>query len=131
MKPGEVLVNRPSIQNPLIIADDIPALAMAEIEERSSYFKGFSTYVKPYRVYYNAQLVSHVLGYVGYISQEQYDRFSEEYPDKYYTRSDIVGIMGIESAAEPLLRGVSGLISREVDESGRTTAFTIERPPGP
>ena len=127
----EVLVNRPSIQNPLIIADDIPALAMAEIEERSSYFKGFSTYVKPYRVYYNAQLVSHVLGYVGYISQEQYDRFSEEYPDKYYTRSDIVGIMGIESAAEPLLRGVSGLISREVDESGRTTAFTIERPPVP
>ncbi|MDI9514445.1 MAG: penicillin-binding transpeptidase domain-containing protein [Bacillota bacterium] len=127
----EVLVNRPSIKNPLIIADDIPALAMAEIEERSSYFKGFSTYVKPYRVYYNAQLVSHVLGYVGYISQEQYDRFSEEYPDKYYTRSDIVGIMGIESAAEPLLRGVSGLISREVDESGRTTAFTIERPPVP
>lgn len=127
----EVLVSRPSIQNPLIIADDIPALAMAEIEERSSYFKGFSTYVKPYRVYYNAQLVSHVLGYVGYISQEQYDRLSEEYPDKYYTKSDIVGIMGIESAAEPLLRGVSGLISREVDESGRTTAFTIERPPVP
>jgi len=127
----EVLVNQPSIQNPMIIADDIPALAMAEIEERSSYFKGFSTYVKPYRVYYNARLVSHVLGYVGYISQEQYDRLSQEYPDKYYTKSDIVGIMGIESAAEPLLRGVSGLISREVDENNRTTAFTIERPPVP
>jgi len=127
----EVLVSRPTIQNPLIIADDIPALAMAEIEERSSYFKGFSTFVKPYRVYYNAELVSHVLGYVGYISQEQYEKLSKEYPDKYYTRSDIVGIMGIESAAEPLLRGVSGLISKEVDESGRTTAFTIERPPVP
>lgn len=127
----EVLVTRPSIQNPLVIADDIPALAMAEIEERSSELKGFSTYVKPYRVYYNAQLVSHVLGYVGYISQEQYDTLSEQYPDKYYTKSDIVGIMGIESAAEPLLRGVSGLISKEVDESGRTTAFTIERSPVP
>ncbi len=127
----EVLVNRPTIQNPLIIADDIPALAMAEIEERSSYFRGFSTFVKPYRVYYNAELVSHVLGYVGYISQEQYEKLSKEYPDKYYTQSDIVGIMGIESAAEPLLRGVSGLISKEVDESGRTTAFTIERPPVP
>ena len=73
----EVLVNQPSIQNPLIIADDIPALAMAEIEERSSYFRGFSTYVKPYRVYYNPRLVSHVLGYVGYISEEQYGRLSK------------------------------------------------------
>ena len=127
----EVLVNQPSIQNPLIIADDIPALAMAEIEERSSYFRGFSTYVKPYRVYYNPRLVSHVLGYVGYISEEQYGRLSKEYPDKHYTKSDIVGIMGIESAAEPLLRGVSGLISKEVDENNRTTAFTIERPPVP
>lgn len=127
----EVLVNRPKIQNPLTIADDIPSLAMAEIEERSSYFKGFSTFVKPYRVYYNARLVSHVLGYVGYISQEQYEKLSREYPDKYYTTSDIVGIMGIESAAEPLLRGVSGLISKEVDENGRTTSFNVERAPEP
>lgn len=127
----EVLISQPSIQNPLIIADDIPELAMAEIEERSSEFKGFSTYVKPYREYYNARLVSHILGYVGYISQDQYEQLSKEHPDKYYTTSDIVGIMGIESAAEPLLRGVSGLISKEVDENGRTTSFTIQRPAVP
>lgn len=127
----EVLVNQPKIENPLIVADDIPALAMAEIEERSSYFKGFSTFIKPYRVYYNARLVSHILGYVGYISQEQYEKLSKEYPDKYYTNSDIVGIMGIESAAESLLRGVSGLVSKEVDENGKTTSFNIERAPVP
>lgn len=127
----EILINQPSIQNPLTIADDVPDLAIAVIEEKNSEFKGVSSFIKPYRVYYDAELVSHVLGYVGQISPDQYKTFLTEYPDKFYTNSDIVGIMGIESAEEPLLRGVSGLTSKEVDESGRTTAFTIERPPVP
>ena len=127
----EILLNKPSISNPLIIADDVTNLAMSEIEERSSELKGVSTFIKPYRVYYDAELVSHVLGYVGYISPEKYSRLSLEYPKKYYTGSDIVGIEGIESAIEPLLRGVSGESTKEVDESGRTTGFTIERAPVP
>lgn len=127
----EILMNRPTIENPLIIADDIPNLAMSEIEERSSEFKGVSTFIKPYREYYDAEVVSHVLGYVGAISSEQYDSFLTKYPDLHYANSDVVGKAGIESAAEPMLRGVSGLVSKEVDESGRTTMFSIERPAVP
>jgi len=127
----EILVNQPTISNPMIIADDIPNLAMTEIEERSAYFAGFSTFIKPYREYYDAEVVSHVLGYVGLISPEQYEKFQEEYPDLHYSNSDIVGKLGIEAAAEPLLRGVNGVVAKEVDKSGRTTMFSVTREPVP
>lgn len=127
----EILVNQPSIQNPIIIADDVSSLAIAVIEEKSSEFKGVSTFVKPYRVYYDAGVVSHILGYVGQISPELYNKLFTKYPDKHYTNSDIVGLSGIESAKEQLLRAVSGETSKEVDENGRTTAFSIDRQPVP
>jgi penicillin-binding protein 2 len=127
----EILVSQPTIKNPMTVADDVPVLAMAQIEERNNEFKGISSFIKPYRVYYNAELVPHILGYVSAIQSEQYKTFTKLYPDKYYTNSDIVGTSGIEASAELYLRGVSGKVFKEVDENGRTTSFSILRQPVP
>ena len=61
----EILRNQPRLNNPMLLAQDIGETAMSEIEDRSDEFRGVSTYVMPYRVYYNPQTVSHLLGYVG------------------------------------------------------------------
>ncbi len=132
----EILLSRPQINNPLILADDISVSTMSELEERSSELRGVTTFIKPYREYYeNAALVSHVLGYVGGISKDELGQFNTEIEkDKNgvpYTANDIVGKMGIESAAESLLRGVSGQTFREVDENGKTTTSYLERAPDP
>lgn len=61
----EILKNQPKLNNPMLLAEDVDVVAMSEIEERSPEFRGVTTYVKPYREYYEAETVSHLLGYVG------------------------------------------------------------------
>ena len=59
--------------------------------------------------------ISHVLGYTGFISPEEY----AEKRTEGYRRTDKLGKQGIESTHEELLRGVSGTRSSEVDALGR------------
>lgn len=128
----EILLSQPQINNPMILAEDISAETMSELEERSSELRGVTTFVKPYRVYYeSASLLPHVLGYVSEISADDLARFNEELKDDEdsvpYSAGDIVGQMGIERAAESLLRGIKGKTFSEVDENGRTTSYYTER----
>lgn len=132
----EILVSQPQINNPLTIADDISVETMSELEERSFKLRGVTTFIKPYREYYeNARIISHVLGYTGVISQEEMEKYNKELESVEesvpYIASDIVGKMGIESAAESILRGVRGQTFREVDENGKTTTSYLERPAVP
>lgn len=128
----EILLSQPQLNNPMILAEDISVEVMSELEERSSEFRGVTTFVKPYRVYYEAaSLLPHVLGYVSEISADDLAKFNEELKDDEnsvpYAAGDIVGQMGIERAAESLLRGIKGKTFREVDENGRTTTSYTER----
>lgn len=132
----EILLTQPQINNPLILAEDISITTMSELEEKSSELRGVTTFIKPYREYYdNAKIISHVLGYVGYISAEELNNYNEELKkvggSVSYNASDIVGKMGIEKAAESILRGVRGETFREVDENGKTTTSFLERAPVP
>lgn len=132
----EILISQPQISNPLLLADDISVETMSELEERGNELRGVSTFIKPYREYYdNAAIISHVLGYVGIISGDGLDKYNEELKaikgSVPYASSDLVGKMGIESAAEPILRGVKGETFREVDENGKTTVSYLKRPAVP
>ena len=132
----EILVNQPQINNPLTLAEDITNETMSKLEEMSSELRGVTTFIKPYRVYYeSAKILPHVLGYVGVISSEEYQQYNQQIKDQEgaveYLVSDIVGKMGIERAAESILRGVHGESFREVDENGKTTASYLERAPVP
>ena len=132
----EILLSQPQINNPLTVADDVSVETMSRLEERSFELRGITTFIKPYREYYeNARIVSHVLGYTGVISQEEMERYNKKLEGVEgsvpYTASDIVGKMGIEAAAEPILRGIRGETFREVDENGKTTASYVERPAVP
>jgi len=128
----EILLSQPQINNPMILAEDVSVEVMSQLEERSGEFRGVTTFVKPYREYYEAAAyVPHILGYVGSITAEELRQFNEELENQEgsveYTPHDIVGKMGIERAAESLLRGIRGQIFREVDENGKTTSYFVER----
>lgn len=128
----EILLNQPQINNPMTLAEDISDLTMSELEEKSSELRGVTTFIKPYRVYYeSAKILPHVLGYVGVISAEDLKLYNDELKGKdgsvEYLATDIVGKAGIERAAEETLRGIRGETFREVDENGKTTASYLDR----
>lgn len=113
----EILLNEWSYinYNPVVISSDISRNSVAELEERHHEMPGVNTKIIPKRKYSNAQYAPHVLGYVGPITRELY----EKWKDDGYGNSDIVGITGIELAAESYLRGREGHSEIEVDTMGR------------
>lgn len=126
----EMLINPASIQNPLLIAEDVSIETITELEERNSEFSGFSTYSRPFREYYDAGLVGHILGYMGNIG-DNYHTWSEEHPELGYTMNDKVGLTGIERSEEQVLRGMNGKTRKEVDTEGRLTSYEVEESPKP
>ena len=125
----EMLVNSYDCFKPLQIADDIDYKSVAEIEERNGEFEGFTVYTKPIRVYTDAEIVAHVLGYVRMIDSKQLEEFKEKWPNIEYNNNDIVGKNGIELYAEPYLKGVKGEKTVEVDLEGRVLNVLKEKPP--
>lgn len=66
--------------------------------------------------------LSHVLGYVGRLSPEEYKAFR----DSGYRHSDEIGKTGLESSHEAALRGTAGSRISEVDAYGRVKALVGE-----
>jgi len=126
----EMLIKPATINNPLLIAEDVSIETVTILEERNGEFPGFSTFSKPFREYYDAEVVAHVLGYMGNIGS-YYEDWSEKYPELGYTPNDLVGVSGIELALEKELRGVNGKTRKEVDTEGRLAYYEVEVAPKP
>lgn len=111
--------------NPVIIKGQLErdtALILMELEPHAP---GLTVLVKPGRQYLTGSLLSHVLGYVGPISEEE---FAELAADG-YTPQDIIGKSGVESSYEDILRGKAGKQLIEVDATGRELKVLSERRP--
>lgn len=102
------------------IAEDIPREAVAEFSESSEKFAGINIVVKPVREYTSGNLASHILGYAGKISSEEY-----ESRKNYYSRNDIIGKTGIENVLEEYLKGKNGVKQIDMAVDGTTTAEYI------
>jgi len=109
------------------LAKDVGMDAVSEIEERNHEFPGIITSIEPVREYIDAVEEAHVLGYIGAISQEQYENLKDEG----YNNNDLIGKAGVEKTAERYLRGKDGKRSIEVDTSGRLTHQQETIPPIP
>lgn len=69
--------------------------------------------------------LSHILGYVGRISEEEYQLKKEDD----YRRTDEIGKAGLEYSAEKALRGIPGINKIEVNALGEEVAFLSQEPP--
>lgn len=97
------------------VATDVGKEVISEITERSEEFPGVSIEIQPIRTYPNKNLASHILGYIGKISQEKY----AELKDNGYSMNDNIGKDGIENVMERYLKGKNASQKLEIDELGR------------
>ena len=81
------------------------------------------------RSYPLGRTASHVLGYVGAITQEELDVHATS--PKTYSLGDEVGKTGVEKTYEDYLRGTPGRQTLEVDAKGNTVRELVERPASP
>ncbi|TMB96350.1 MAG: penicillin-binding protein 2 [Chloroflexi bacterium] len=118
-------INKQGEFSPAVIKQDVDrdtALVLMELEPHTP---GLQVLVEPTRHYTNGALLSHVLGYVGPLSQDQY----AELRDHGYLYQDSIGQSGVESSYESVLRGEPGKKLVEVDAAGRELKTISERRP--
>ncbi|WP_039767711.1 penicillin-binding protein 2 [Caldicellulosiruptor sp. F32] len=110
---------------PVTIAIDISMKTIAQIEERRKEFSFVNIDVKAVRVYKDAVYNAFVVGRVGKITQEQYEKLR----DKGYSADSLIGVEGIEKKYEDYLRGKDGIQLIEVDKFGRINNVKVEKEP--
>ncbi len=102
-----------SVIKPSIFIKQISNEEFARIQDKLINFKGFYISARSVREYPHPVL-SNALGYIGEISKSQLDRDTTSY----YRMGDYIGISGVESSYETVLRGQRGVKKRMVNVRG-------------
>jgi len=99
----------------LRISDRLSRAQAFEILQDQLHLPGISLTIEEQRYYPKLTLASHVLGYVGQITDEELDEFEEQG----YHPGDWIGKSGLERLYDPALHGQDGGYLIEVDAHGR------------
>ncbi|MDO8613007.1 MAG: penicillin-binding protein 2, partial [Dehalococcoidia bacterium] len=110
---------------PVIIKEDIDEEAALTLRELEPVTPGLRLLTEPTREYLAGPVLSHVLGYVGSLSAEEYQLLN----DQGYLLKDYSGKTGVELTYESVLRGRPGKKLIEVDAFGRELKVISERRP--
>ena len=108
---------------PLILVPNLTFEQVAIIEANSLHWPGLEIVVRPRRKYLQGPLLSHVLGYVSEVDEEEL----EADPD--LAVGDYVGKQGLEFVLEKRFRGIKGRRQNEVDATGRRLKERVLTPP--
>ena len=106
----EISRNGYSNIKPVIISNNISYISANQIKEQSNKFPGTAVVTVPIVTYPYGSLASHILGYVGSISAEEYDANKDK-----YGMNDTIGKTGMQYTLEEYLKGQDGV--RQVDMS--------------
>jgi penicillin-binding protein 2 len=82
-------------------------------------FKGVEINARLFRHYPNGEVGSHVVGYIGRISDMDVEDLRKKGQAANYSASDYIGKVGLEQRYEKDLRGIAGYEHVEVDANGR------------
>jgi penicillin-binding protein 2 len=120
---GRLASRRFSALRPVPVAVDVAPEIVFSLRENQELFPGVLTESLPVREYPHGTLASHLVGYLGEISDEELasERFSG------YFRGDLVGRAGIEQSFESDLRGTPGNRVLLVNAQGRVLDVQSER----
>lgn len=99
---------------PIRLADDIDWEKVALIENNRMELPGIRIEVVPLRVYHYGNFASHLIGYLGEISDKELGQSEAGI----YRGGDMVGKMGLEKLKEEYLRGEKGREYMEVNALG-------------
>jgi penicillin-binding protein 2 len=102
-----------SYSQPILVAKNLSKDTAILIETQIKDLSGVRIEVNSIREYLDGGLLSHVLGYVGRISEDELKA------NRDYSLNDYIGKSGVEKTFERYLRGVNGRERVEVDSKGR------------
>jgi penicillin-binding protein 2 len=94
-------------------------------------FPGVEIKARLFREYPFGEMASHVLGYIGRISDKDVERLEAEGLAANYKGSDYIGKSAIEGSYEHELHGTTGSAQVEVDAGGRGVRTLASTPPVP
>ena len=109
---------------PANIATNVSYKTVMEIEEKSSELRGISVATESLRYYPNGNSASHVLGYMGKISDTQRELYVNE---KGYRPTDMIGLDGVEREKEDVLKGTDGYKEVQVNARGEQVRVINEK----
>ena len=107
-----VVTNEP--YGPVMLAVDLPVAAVARLSEVLTDLPGVDLEVQPVRYSPDGKSGSHLIGYVGAITQDEYRRLKHEG----YSPNDVIGKDGLEFTYDKYLRGTPGGQRVVVDAAG-------------
>lgn len=106
-----------------VLKTDIPFKDIVFLAEHNRDFPGVYWKSKPVRIYPFKDMLSHVIGYVGMISEKEF----LEMADKGYNLESVIGKSGVEKIYDVELKGKDGYIRRIVDATNQVSAEIIDR----
>lgn len=112
----EIARNGYSSIRPVTIAKDVSRASAVKLGEQSIYFPGISATTEPLVSYPSGSLASHILGYVGNITQAELDGRED-----IYGINDVIGKVGIQYVFEEYLRGQNGIKQLDMSVDGNIT----------
>lgn len=118
-------IKRQGEYSPAVVKEDIDRDTALVLMELQPHAPGLRVQVDPSRHYVAGPLLSHVLGYVGPISGEEYANLK----NSGYLYQDFIGKTGVEQTYESVLRGKQGKKLVEVDATGQELRTISERQP--
>lgn len=104
------------------VAQNVSEETVAVIKENSDVLPGVDISEESIRKYNDSKYFSHIIGYTGKISKEEYEKLSENNDE--YTLNDVIGKSGIEQVMEEELQGSKGKETFYVDSLGRIIEIT-------
>ena len=119
---------RYSRYSPMPVKEDVPEDVAIGLQERIEDFPGMSIEVDWQRVYPYAPLASHVLGYMGAITEEDAEHY-EALGYDVSSQGEDVGRSGVEQAMEERLHGRWGQRTYEIDSRNRIVRTISYTPP--
>lgn len=119
--------NQFGLSNPYTMADDVSLEIVTILSENTQKLPGVSIQVTTTREYENTSLIPHIVGRMGKFSSME--DWENNYKDKGYAFDDTLGISGIESAFEDVLRGTDGEKVVEITSMGSVASETVTKAP--
>jgi penicillin-binding protein 2 len=111
------------LHRPVEVKGDVSYERIAYLAERIEEFPGVTWHVRPLRSYEETGSIVHVVGYVGYLTEEEY----QVNYGKGYNRNSVIGKAGVERQYDELLRGRDGTRFYMADARGRNLAELDEQ----
>ena len=102
------------------IAKNISNTSAVQIREQNAKLAGINVVTEPTVSYTSGSLASHILGYVGAISEEEYSTRKDT-----YRNDDIIGKDGVQKVFEEYLKGTDGVKQVDMTVDGAITSEYI------